>query len=420
MNKELYYELSECRLCKSSSLIEVITLASTPAGNNFLTLEEKKNGIEPIFPLTVNICDECFHLQLGHVVNPDHLFKNYHFVSGTSKVNVSHFDDYAESIIDKFRIKAGSLILDIGSNDGTNLKSFQRRGMRVLGVDPAENVAKIANQNGIETLPEYFTKDLALKIKEDYGQPALITSHNVLAHVDDFSGVMNAIRLLMNDNSLFIFEVGYFMDVYKNLWFDTIYHEHLDYHTVSPLKNFFETIGMDLFHVNRVDIQGGSIRNYVQLNNGINQIHSSVNELINEEKDIGLQNIDNIRKFQLKVDESKSELFGILKKIKDTKKSIAGYGAPTKSTTLMNHFDLDSSIIDFIIDDNELKQNKYSPLLHIPILSSKRLAQEPQPDYLIILAWNFAESIIDKVKKEGVFKGDFIIPLPSPKIIKGK
>lgn len=420
MNKKLHYELKECRLCKSTDLNSVINLASTPPGNNFLTIEERNIGLEPVFPLIVNVCMECFHLQLGHIVDPDHLFKNYHFVSGTSKVNINHFDDYAESVIERFNLKEGSFILDIGSNDGTNLKSFQRRGMRVLGVDPADNIAAIANSNGIETLPEYFTEELALNIRQQYGQPDLITSHNVLAHVDDFSGVMNAIKSLMDKKSIFIFEVGYFMDVYKNLWFDTIYHEHLDYHTVFPLQKFFNQLDMELFKVDTVNIQGGSIRNYIQLSNGSNEIEDSVNKLIDKEKTIGLQDIQEIKKFQSRIDYSKSELLKIFKEIKDSGKSIAGYGAPTKSTTLMNHFEINRDIIDYIIDDNKLKQNKYSPLLHIPITSKQKLYEGKQPEYLIILAWNFAESIIEKVSQEAVFKGDYIIPLPNPRIIRGK
>ena len=418
MTHNLHYQLNKCRLCESEELSNVINLCPTPAGNNFLTDFEKDQNTEPVFPLDVNFCDECFHLQLGNVVDPDHLFKNYHFVSGTSKVNINHFDDYAEKAISRFSLKKGSLILDIGSNDGTCLKSFQKRGMNVLGVDPADNVAKIANENGVETISDYFNKNLAKHIRENYGVPNLITSHNVLAHIEDFSGVMNAIKTLMDRESVFIFEVGYFLDVFKNLWFDTIYHEHLDYHTISPLKDFFDVNEMNLFDVERVDIQGGSIRNFVQLSSGSKKIESSVDELIRLEKEIGLHRAKGIMDYQSRIEDAKNELTQMLQEIKDSGHSIAGYGAPTKSTTLMNHFELGDHFIDYIIDDNELKQGKYSPLLHIPIVSKKELDKDSKPDYLIILAWNFAESIIKKVRNEGIFKGSYIIPLPKPKIVK--
>ena len=418
MNSNLFYHQESCRLCKKPDLSKVLKLKPTPAGNNFLTLEEKLKNDEPIFPLKLYLCKNCFHLQLGHVVSPDHLFKdNYHFVSGTSPVNVNHFENYAGEVISRFELKKNSFIIDIGSNDGTCLKAFKNKGMRVLGIDAAENIAKIANKNGIETKAAFFSKTLALNIKEQYGVPDLITSHNVLAHIEDFSGVMDAISSLMDKNSIFIFEVGYFLDVFKNLWFDTIYHEHLDYHTVAPLKEFFRSMGMELFDTKRVDIQGGSIRNFVQISGGKNKANSSIEELILLEKNEGLTNVSDLKTFQSRIDVVKSDLSQLLKDIKEKSRSIAGYGAPTKSTTLMNYFELDENLIDYIIDDNPLKQGKYSPLLHIPVVSSDYLLGDSQPDYLLILAWNFAESIIEKVKNSSDFSGRYIIPLPRVKIV---
>ena len=395
----------------------MLELGSTPAGNNFLTKEEKIQNNEPIFPLELLFCNDCYHIQLGHVVEPTHLFKNYHFVSGTSHVNVDHFNNYAEDVISKYNLKKGSFIVDIGSNDGTCLKAFQQRGMKVLGVDPADNIAQIAIENGIETIPDFFSKQLASKIQEEYGTPDLITSHNVLAHIEEFSAVMEAIASLMGKNSIFIFEVGYFGDVFENLWFDTIYHEHLDYHTVAPLKNYFDTIGMDLFHVEKVNIQGGSIRNFVQLKMSDNVIDSSVNKIIDIERSKGLHNFSDLITYQSRIDSVRIDLLRLIKEIKLSGKSIAGYGAPTKSTTLMNYFGLNSDLIDYIVDDNELKQGKYSPLLHIPIVSQEELLKEPQPDYLLILAWNFAESIIEKVEDREIFDGKYIIPLSTPRIV---
>ena len=418
MNSNLFYHQESCRLCKKPDLSKILKLKPTPAGNNFLTLEEKLKNDEPIFPLELYFCRNCFHLQLGHVVSPDHLFKdNYHFVSGTSPVNVNHFENYAGEVISRFKLKKNSFIIDVGSNDGTCLKAFKNRGMRVLGIDAAENIAKIANENGIETKAAFFSKTLALNIKEQYGVPDLITSHNVLAHIEDFSGVMDAISSLMNKNSIFIFEVGYFLDVFKNLWFDTIYHEHLDYHTVAPLKEFFRSIGMELFDTKRIDIQGGSIRNFVQISGGKHKASSSIEELILLEKNEGLTNVLDLKTLQSRIDVVKSNLSQLLKGIKEEGRSIAGYGAPTKSTTLMNYFELDESLISYIIDDNPLKQGKYSPLLHIPVVSPDYLLGNSQPDYLLILAWNFAESIIEKVKNSSDFDGKYIIPLPRVKIV---
>ena len=414
----LVYRQESCRLCKKTDLSKILELKPTPAGNNFLTREEKLKNDEPIFPLELYFCKSCYHLQLGHVVSPNHLFKdNYHFVSGTSQVNVNHFEHYAEEVVSRFKLKKNSFIVDIGSNDGTCLKAFKNRGMRVLGIDAAKNIAEIANDNGIETKAAFFSKQLALNIKKQYGVPDLITSHNALAHIEDFSGVIDAVASLMDQKSIFIFEVGYFLDVFQNLWFDTIYHEHLDYHTVAPLKKFFRSMGMELFDAKRIDIQGGSIRNFVQMSKGRHQKNNSIEELILLEKNEGLTNISDLKVFQSRIDYAKDNLSQLLKDIKEKGGSIAGYGAPTKSTTLMNYFELDKGLIDYIIDDNPLKQDKYSPLLHIPVVSSDHLLGDSQPDYLLILAWNFAESIIEKVKNSNNFTGKYIIPLPNAKIV---
>tara|TARA_Y100000588_G_C14278450_1_gene935664 strand:+ start:2833 stop:4092 length:1260 start_codon:yes stop_codon:yes gene_type:complete len=418
MSLGLSYSVTECRLCNGDDLERILNLKPTPAGNNFLTLEEKNQNNEPIFPLKLLFCNKCFHIQLGEVVDPTHLFKeNYHFVSGTSPVNVKHFENYAEDVISRFNLKKGSFILDVGSNDGTCLNAFKKRGMRVLGVDPAENIAAIANKNGIETISEFFSSSLAKTIKDKYGNPDLITSHNVLAHIEDFHGVIRAISELMNEKSVFIFEVGYFREVFNNLYFDTIYHEHLDYHTVTPLVSYFEKIGMSLFDVEEVDIQGGSLRNFVQLNSGEHVIKDSVLESLKREEIGGFTKPEELKKFQANIDLVKKDLVDLLNDIKNEGKSIAAYGAPTKSTTLMNYFDLNNEIIDYIVDDNPLKQNKYSPLLHIPVVPSNQLFGNKEPDYLLILAWNFAESIIGKVKKTENYSGKYIIPLPSVKVL---
>jgi len=326
-------------------------------------------------------------------------------------VNIDHFEKYADEMISKFNLKKNSFILDIGSNDGTCLKAFKSRGMRVLGVDPADNIAEVANDNGIETICDFFNKDLAKKIKKKYGIPNLITSHNVLAHVDDFSGVIQSVSNLMGKETIFVFEVGYFKEVFKNLWFDTIYHEHLDYHTVKPLKLFFEKLNMILFDVEVKDVQGGSIRNYVQLAESQYKIESSVDKLISQELLVGLHDTKKLKTFQSRIEKIKKELSETLLSLKKNKKSIVGYGAPTKSTTLLNFFEIDSNFIDYIVDDNPLKQEKFSPLLHIPIKSSESLFSNQHPDYIIILAWNFADSIIDKIRTMN-FKGKYIIPLP--------
>lgn len=417
MNTENFYTLLKCRLCDNDNLEKFLELKPTPAGNNFLSEEQLVKNYEPEFPLILNFCMDCSHIQLGHVVNPEFLFKdNYHFVSGTSKVNIDHFESYADEVIKEYNLQEDDLVIDIGSNDGTCLEAFKKRKMRVLGIDPAINIAKIANEKGIETISSFFSKELAIKIKNDFGSPKLITSHNVLAHVENFPDIINGIQTLMNEDSIFIFEVGYFYDVFKNFFFDTIYHEHLDYHTVIPLIPYFKKNNMELFKIERKEIQGGSLRNFIQLKSARNKIDVSVSKMIQQENIAGINTLSKLKEFQDNIDNVRNEFSSLMSEIKNNNNTIAGYGAPTKSTTMLNYFNIDGDIIDYIIDDNPLKQNKFTPKFHIPVVPIDYM-EEDYPDYLVILAWNFADSIIEKVRKTTEYNGKFIIPLPNVRII---
>ena len=417
MNAILFYNRKDCRLCNSSDLIRFLKLEDTPVGDNYLTLEESKNVEEFLFPLELYSCKNCGHIQLGHIVDKKHLYQTgYHYVSSTSKVFVKHFDDYASHVIEKFKIKKNSLIIDIGSNDGTCLNAFKTRSMKVLGIDPAENIANIANQNGIPTLSDFFNLELAKSIKEKNGNASIITSHNVLAHIDQLENVMKGVYELLDDEGIFIFEVGYFLDVFNNLFFDTIYHEHLDYHTLKPFVLFFDKLGMKIFDVSRVKVQGGSLRIYVQKKVGQYKTQNSVNDLIKLEEEIGLYEQNTLKNFQVRIDFAKKKLQEIVNKLKIENKAIVGYGAPTKATTLMSYFDIGKGVIDYIVDDNPLKQGKVLPLYHIPIYHPDRLLDE-FPDYILILSWNFAEPIMKNLKWYSDRGGKFIVPLPEPLII---
>ena len=288
--------------------------------------------------------------------------------------------------------------------------------MQVLGVDPAEEVTQIANNNGIKTLNEFFNKDIAERIRMEYGHADLITSHNACAHIDDLRGVIDGVDVLMNDASVFVMEVGYFLDVFQNKWFDTIYHEHVDFHTVAPLKGLFKSYGMEIFDVERIEPQGGSIRVMVQRENGHFLIEDNVDKLIELEAEFGLNKIETFKDFENEINSIKFKFTNLLKDLKQSGKSIAAFGAPTKATTLCYHFDIDSEDVEFIVDDNPLKQGLYSPGKHIPVLDSSSI-YERKPDVLIILAWNFAEEIMKKHKRYGDDIGKFLLPMPEPRLV---
>ena len=415
MNKE-FYNRKSCRLCNHVELEDVIELTPTPPGNNFLSKEQLERP-ESFYPLNVCFCKRCAHVQLADVVNPEILYQDdYKYVSGTSPVFVEHFRQYAEDVLAQYRIPDGALVVDIGSNDGTCLRFFKNAGFNVVGVDPATEIAAKATIKGIPTVADFFTESLGKKLFAENGPAYLITSHNACAHIDDLVGLMRGVRHWLADDGLFIFEVGYLLDVYNNTWFDTMYHEHLDYHSVKPLIPFFESLDMELFSVKRISPQGGSIRLHVQKKGGPHQVDPSVDELIRLEEKIGLDKAATFRAFNEKINTVKQALSEILRSLKTQNKRIAGYGAPTKSTTLLTHFGLGSDILDFIVDDNPLKQGKFSPGFHIPIVGPEELYKQ-RPDYLVILAWNFAEPIMEKHQEYKKIGGQFILPMPNAHVV---
>ena len=372
-------------MCNSNRLSKTVSLSPTPPGNDFLS-EEELGRDEPLYPLDLYFCEDCYHVQLGHVVNPLVLYqKNYTYVSATSKQFVNHLKSYAHDMIKKFNLNSNSLVIDIGSNDGTCLSFFQDNGMKVLGVDPATEIAQKASENGIETIADFFNYDLALELRTKYGLAAYVTSHNACAHIDNLLDVVKGVECWLDEDGVFVLEVGYLVDVYNNTWFDTIYHEHLDFHTVAPFEKLFEHAGMEIIGVDRISPQGGSIRVISQKKNGKFQRESSVDELINLERELGLDKAKTFYEFEDKINLVREKLHKLINKLKADNKTIAGFGAPTKATTLMNHFGIDENILDFIVDDNPLKQGLYTPISHIPVLSAEAL-YERKPDYVLILS----------------------------------
>lgn len=412
-----FYLKTICRMCSGEGLEKVMSLAPTPPGNNFLSKSELELP-ETSYPLDLYLCGECKHLQLGHVVNPKILYqKDYFYVSGTSRTFIKHLQDYAESSVKRFKLDSESFVVDIGSNDGTCLRAFRGAGVgRVLGVDPASKIAQKATESGIPTVPDFFSYELAVQLSKKYGRAKLITSHNACAHIDELDEVIKGVHHLLSDDGVFVLEVGYLVDVYQNTWFDTIYHEHLDFHTVRPFKYLFRRLGMELLSVERIAPQGGSIRVLAQRMGGVYTPDESIENLIGLEDKLFLGEISTYKEFNLRISEIGRKLRTLISDIKSSGSTIAAFGAPTKSTTLLAHFDLNQSDIDFIVDDNPLKQGLYSPLKHIPVLHPDEIYNK-KPDYLLILAWNFSDSIMQNHKEYAAQGGKFILPMPLPRVV---
>jgi len=401
-----------CRLCGGDALTQVLSLTPTPPANAFVNADAL-DTLQACFPLDVFFCEDCRHVQLLDVVDPALLFENYVYVSGTSPVFVKHFKAYADEVIRRFVAEpSASLAIDIGSNDGTLLSAFKDHGLSVLGIDPAREIAANATARGIETRIAFFDSALARQLAEDRGRARVITANNVFAHADNLNDIVIGIRDLLTTDGVFVFEASYLVDVYEHTLFDTIYHEHLAYHSVKPLLRFFYANGLRLFAAERVGSHGGSLRGFVCHADGPWEDDGSVGELIEREQTLGLDKAKTLVAFAEKIDALKAQLGEVLAGIKAKGGVIAAFGAPAKATTLMYHFGFGPEIVDFIVDDNPLKQGMYSPGMHIPVLPSSAL-YERNPDATIILAWNFAEPIIARHAAYQRAGGQFIIPLPS-------
>jgi SAM-dependent methyltransferase len=403
-------------MCGGDGLQKVFALTPTPDGNAFLRRDEL-GRTEQTYPLDLYFCGNCHHLQLGHVVDPSVLYRHsYPYVSATSSAFVEHLRTYASAMVDRFSLGKKSLVADIGSNDGTCLHFFAEAGTKVIGVDPATEIAELATKSGIETIADFFSYETAVRLRHECGPATFITSHNALAHIDDLEGVFRGVRHWLADNGVFVFEVGYLLDVVENVWFDTIYHEHLDYHSVGPFRQLFARTGMEAIAVERVSPQGGSLRIFAQPVGGSHKLDASVAGLIDLEHDRGLDRPETFVEFGRRVDGVGTRLRALVGTLKANGASIAGYGAPTKATTLLSHFRLDATHLDFIADDNPLKQGLFTPASHIEVTDARQLYIR-RPDYVLILAWNFAEPIMAAHRRYASEGGRFIVPMPLPRII---
>ena len=371
-----------CRGCNSTNLNPVISLGMSPLANNLLDSVDQP---DELYPLEMMYCPESHNCQLSYTVHAEKMFSHYLYVSSTAKSFRDHFEQVAEKYIKEFNLNSDSLVIDIGSNDGIALKPLKDRDIRVLGVEPAKNIAEIAISNGIPTINNYFNAE---SIKNILDKADLITASNVFAHADGLDEIANAAFSILKPNGRFIIEVQYLLDTIKDLTFDNIYHEHVNYWSVISLRNFFNRLGYVVSKVEHINTHGGSIR--VQIGHPETEIDSSINEFISNELEFGLTEYDTYLEFAKKVEQAKANVNANIKKYKDQGLTLVGYGSPAKATTSLNYYGVKD--IDYIIEDNTLKHNKILPGVKIPIYSKDKL-NEKLPDIIIVMAWNFVEEI---------------------------
>jgi len=412
--KEDFLHKTTCRICKNFDLVRILDLGEMPLANAFLKKEDLDKS-ETRFPLAVYFCSNCGLLQLLDIVNPEILFRHYYYLTSASKPLAEHFVELGKNLVDRFVKSKNDLIVEIGGNDAVLLDSIKKR-CRVLNIEPARNIAKISRKKGVDTIEEFFSAGLAKRVLRKYGPARVVTASNVFAHIDDLDDVIEGVKILISDKGIFVFEVnwvGNLMGLVSIGGFDQIYHEHLSYFSLLSLGRFVSQFGLKIFDVKLIPIHGQSLQVYVNENY---EVSKSVNEFLEKEKNLGLNKIETYINFAERVERNKNELKGLLLKLKKENKKIVGYGAAAKGNTLLNYFQIDNKILDFIVDDSPLKQGLYTPGTRIPIYSPERL-KERRPDYLLLLAWNYAESILKKEQKLRDKGVKFIIPVPEVKIV---
>lgn len=404
-----------CRMCNSTRLFDFLDLGHTPPADQF---RRRDQLLQPVthYPLIVCLCEDCGLVQLRCVVSPEILYRqDYPYEASTTRTGQQHFHEFAAAVAARYALGDADLAVDIGSNVGVLLEGFKACGLRVLGVDPATNIVRIAEKRGIETLDEFFSEDVAAAIAAERGQASVISGSNVFAHIDDLNGFVRAIDILLKDTGVLVIEVPHLLHLIDNLEYDTIYHEHLSYISVEPLVGFFARFGMQVIQVERKDIHGGSIRIFVA-REGMYPVEDSVAGIIAEEQAHGLRDKQTLMAFAGRVRANRDDLLWLLRRLKHEGRRIVAVSAPAKGMTLLNYCRIGRETLDYVTEKARLKIGRFTPGDHIPVVPDERLLQN-RPDYALLLAWNFAREIMANIGEYTAAGGKVIVPIPTPVIL---
>ena len=409
----MYSHNTKCRICQSEDLTKFLDLGDQPLANSFI---KNKEGFatEKTYPLAVYFCGDCNLAQLLDVVDKEEMFSDYiYFSSGMPKLS-NHFKLYAENVMDRF-LEQGDFVVEIASNDGILLKFFKDFGYKALGVDPARNVVNVAEKIGVETLADFFSENLGADIAKKYGKAKVVLANNVVAHINDHHDLVKGLNNLLDEDGVFVLEAPYLIDMFENLTYDTIYHEHLSFLAVRPLKRLFEQYEFEIFDVETPEVQGISLRVFIG-RKGKHDVSSNVQKMIDKELELRLDSADAYKELAQKVEVQKNDLVALLNDLKSSGKKIAAYGAPAKGNTMLNYCSLGVDVLDYALEDLSAKQNMFTPGMHIPTIDSV-CAHENLPDYFLMLAWNYQKPILEKEQEFLKNGGKFIIPVKGISII---
>ena len=404
---------TQCRSCRKSGLKPVLNLGQMPLSDGLLT-EAQLTEKEDKYPLEVAFCPSCSLVQILETVPPEKLFcDDYPYYSSFSESLLEHSRSNVLSLIEKRKLGTDSFVVELASNDGYLLKNYVEKGIPCLGIDPADGPAQEAEKVGVPTMCTFFTEDLAEQLVNQGHRVDVIHANNVLAHVSDTNGFVEGISILLKDKGVAVIEVPYVREMVDNCEFDTIYHEHLCYFSVTALDRLFRRHRLFLNDVQHLTIHGGSLRLFVS---PYEDVLESVKKLLKEERETGVNKYEYYTSFSKKVQNIRGQMQQLLQDLKSKGKSIAAYGAAAKGAIMLNYIDADTDIIDFVVDRNVHKQGKYMPGKHIPICDPARLMQD-MPDYVLILPWNFKDEILSQQRTYRQRGGRFIIPIPAPQIV---
>jgi len=387
----------------------------SPLCESYLSADQL-NQMEPFYPLHVYVCENCFLVQLEEYVSPDEIFSEYAYFSSYADTWLQHAANYADEMVERFQLDEDSLVVEVASNDGYLLQFFTEKGVPVLGIEPAANVAKVAIEKGIPTLVEFFGRDVANQLAEDDKQADLIAANNVLAQVPNLNDSVAGLKILLKPKGVITVEFPHLMCLVEENQFDTIYHEHFSYFSFITAEKVFAAHGLKLFDVEQLPTHGGSLRIYAcHVDDYSKPVSEQVKNLKSQENLAGITGLEYYRSFEEQVKETKRNLLDFLITKKRAGRTIVGYGAPGKGNTLLNYCGIRTDFLDYTVDRNPYKQGKYLPGTHIPIFAPEKIS-ETKPDYVLILPWNFKDEIMEQMDFIRDWGGKFVVPIPEVKV----
>ena len=406
--------MTNCIVCGTAEVREFLDLGVTSLANKFLTDQELQQK-ESTFPLRVGYCENCGHVQLMEHVPPSEMFDHYLYVSSMSDTLIAHLHELARVVCERLGLGNDDLVVDVGCNDGTLLTGFINCGVQTLGVDPAANLAERAREGGVEVFTAYFDVESARKIVERWGRASVVTATNTFPHIPNLEGFVTGLDTVLSDDGVFVLEAHYLLDLIEVGAFDTIYHEHVSYWALGPMMRLFDRFGMEVVDVERLPLHHGQIRAWVRRKGQVS-ISSTVAEVLAVEEKAGLRCFDTFQSFADRTFRIRQELNSTLNNLLSDGRSIVAYGAPAKGNTLLTFLDISRDRIGYIADRSPLKQGRFTPGTHIPVVPAERILED-QPDYVLLLAWNFSDEIMDQQAEYRRRGGRFIVAVPEVQIV---